>query len=233
MVRALARGEAVCPGQVTVTPRMSAPACTAADVTEIRSGATIVFSGCQTANGGRIDGTIDVESQRTASETACGPNTRITLMSTTRMTNLSYTGPDGRRLLIPNQQDTGNNSYSYGQLPAMVSFNSSGRVQIFDAGGTMRSDHNHNGTRNLSYSSANRSYTVSGTVNVQDVTTGSSASMMTSGITRTSDCCHPTGGTLTVSRTGGNNPGTHTWQFGPACGAVSFDGTSITAPECL
>jgi Tfp pilus assembly protein FimT len=233
MIRALARGEAVCPGQVTVTPRMATPACDNPDVEEIRSGVTIEFTGCQTANGGTITGTIDVQTERMASEATCGPNTRISLSHTTRMTNLSFTGPDGRRLLVPNQTDTGNNTYNYGQLPAMVSFNSSGRIQVFDAGGTLRTDHNHNGTRSLSFSSANRSYTVSGTVNTQDVATGASASMMTTGLTRTSDCCHPTGGTLTVNRTGGTSPGTHTWQFGPTCGGVTFDGTAITAPECL
>jgi hypothetical protein len=233
IVRALARGETVCPDQVTIKPKMSAPACDDPDVEEIRSGVTIEFTGCQTANGGKIDGTVDVETERTASEPVCGPNTRITLTSTTRMTDLTYTGPDGRRLVIPNQTDTGNNSYTWGQLPAMVSMNSSGRFQVFDAGGTLRADQNHNGTRNLSYSSANRSYTVSGSVTTQDVVSGSMATMMSSGLTRTSDCCHPTGGTLTVSRTGGASPGTHTWQFGPACGGVSFDGTGITAPECL
>jgi Tfp pilus assembly protein FimT len=232
MIRALARGEAVCPGQVTVTPRTSPAACDS-DVGQVRSGVTIEFAGCQTANGGTITGTIDVQTERMASEASCGPNTRITLSHTTRMTSLTFTGPDGRRLVVPNQTDTGNNTYTYGQLPAMVSMNSSGRIQVFDAGGTMRTDQNHNGTRTLSFSSANRSYTVSGTVNTQDVATGASASMMSTGVTRTSDCCHPTGGMLTVNRTGGTSPGTHTWQFGPACGGVTFDGTAITAPECL
>jgi hypothetical protein len=233
MIRGLARGEPICPGQVTVTERTSSPACERTDVETVRSGATLVFAGCATGNGGRIDGTIDITTQRTASEAVCGPNTRITLSHATRLTDVTYTGPDGRRLVVPNQVDTGNNTYTYGQLPAMVAFNTSGRVQVYDAGGTLRSDQTHNGTRTVSFSSANKSYSVSGTVNTQDVTTGANASMMSAGLTRTSDCCHPTGGTLTVNRSGGTSPGTHTWTFGPSCGAVTFDGAAITAPECL
>ncbi len=59
-IRALARGEQVCPGQVTVTPKMGTPACAAAGVTGGRTGVTVVFNGCQLSGGGTVSGTYDV-----------------------------------------------------------------------------------------------------------------------------------------------------------------------------
>lgn len=232
-IRALARGEQVCPGQVTVTPKTAPPACSAAGTTAVRSGGTIAFNGCQTADGSVINGTIDITASRSANEAVCSATTLITLSHTTTLSNLSVTGPDGRRLLIPNQTDNGTNTYTYGQLPTTAAITSSGRFQVFAADGSLTADINHNGTRNFTYSAQSQSYAVSGTVTTQDARTGSTGSLVGTDVTRTLNCCHPTGGTLNVTRTGGTSPGQHTWTFGPSCGQVSFDGTAITPPECL
>lgn len=232
-LRALARGEAVCPGQVTITPRMAPPPCLSPDTTSVRSGATIVFSGCQTAGGGRIDGTIDVQANRSASEQTCSSNTRITMSHTTTITDLTFTGPGGGRLVIPTQTDTGTNTYNYGELPAMVGVTSMGRLQVYAANGSLTADHSHNGTRNITYQASNKTYTVSGMINTQDARAGASASLVGSNITRTTDCCHPTSGRLVVTRTGGTNPGEHTWMFGATCGQMSLDGAEVTPPACL
>ena len=233
VIRALARGESVCPGRVNVTPRTSAPACEAAGTTEVRSGVTMTFSDCETTDGSRIDGTVDVTSTRSANEAVCSANTTITLAHTTTITNLSVRGPNGGRLVIPNQTDTGTNSYTYGQLPTMLAINSSGRFQVYAADGTLQADQTHNGTRNLTYTAANRSYSVSGTINTMDARDGSTATIMSTNVTRTMDCCYPTAGSVTVNRTGGNSPGQHTWTFGPGCAQAAYDGTAITPPACL
>ena len=235
VIRALARGEAICPGQVTVTPKMSAAACTSADpnMNNVRSGATLVFTGCMLANGGRLDGTLDVQTMRTASEATCSETTRITLSHTSTITNLTYVAPGGMRLVIPNQTDTGTNSYDYGKLPTTFSIDSTGRVQVYATNGTLSADFNHNGTRTVTYTSTNRSYAITGRANVEDTRTGSRATLTGDMITRVSDCCVPIGGTLQVSRTGGSSPGEHTWSFGPSCGQLTLDGAQVSQPSCL
>jgi hypothetical protein len=59
------------------------------------------------------------------------------------------------------------------------------------------------------------------------------ATITRSGLTRSGGCCRPTGGSVTVNRTGGIAPGQHDWSFGPSCGTVTRDGTTATMPECL
>jgi hypothetical protein len=232
-LRSLARGEAVCPNQVTVTPHMVAPACETQDTTSIRSGGTIVFNGCQTANG-KLDGTVDIQASRTASEMVCSANTMITLTHTSTITNLTFTGNDGKRLVIPSQVDTGTNTYLYNQTPTTTSINTSGRLQLFASDGRLVTDQNHNGTRSITFSAADHTYSVSGTINTQDATQpGSTATLVGTDVKRTMGCCHPTGGMLTVNRTGGNSPGQHTWTFGPGCGDATYDGTAIATPACL
>jgi hypothetical protein len=232
VLRALARGEQVCPGQVTVTPRTGTPACQAADMSAARSGATVVFSGCQTSGGGKLDGTVDVMATRSASEAVCTSNTRITVTHTTKISNLTYTTPAGQRIVVPEQTDTGTNSYTYGQFPVMVNLNSSGQLQVFGTDGTMTADMRHDGARTVSFNASDRTYSVSGSADVQDNRSAARASLTSRDIRRSTDCCHPVGGTLTVNRTGGENPGEHTWTFGPTCGQMAKDGSTITPPGC-
>jgi hypothetical protein len=66
-----------------------------------------------------------------------------------------------------------------------------------------------------------------------DSTNGATSTLVGTNVTHTMGCCHPTGGTLVVTRNGGNNPGQHTWNFGPMCGALTLDGTAISTPACL
>src|SRR5450631_4461484 len=55
-LRALIRGESVCPGQVTVTPKTAPPACTGSAQASVKNGITAVFAGCQLTGGGKLDG---------------------------------------------------------------------------------------------------------------------------------------------------------------------------------
>jgi hypothetical protein len=212
---------------------MAAPACQSAGTTSSRSGATIVFSGCKTSAGGTLDGTIDLTANRTANEQTCSANTRITLSHTATISNLSYTAPGGNKVVIPEQTDTGTNSYTYGQLPTTLDLNSTGRVQVYAADGTLSADFNQNGTRTVTYTASSRSYAVSGTINVQDSRSSARATLVGSNVSRSTDCCHPVGGSVVVNRTGGSNPGEHTWTFGPTCGQASMDGAAVTPSTCL
>jgi hypothetical protein len=232
VLRMLARGEQVCPGQVTVTPRTAPPACSTGAAGDVRSGATIVFNGCQLAGGTTINGTFDVKAMRSASQASCSSTTSVTLVATNTVTNLSITGPNGARLVIPNQTDSITGTFTYGSTPGTVSDQSSGRLQVYNAAGTLVGDHNYQGTRSIVYTASTRSYAVSGTINVQDQQSDATASIQGTDVTRSTACCRPTGGTIVVNRVGGARPGTHTWNFGASCGQATLDGTTITLPAC-
>jgi hypothetical protein len=234
-LRALARGDTVCPGQVTVTPKKVPAACSPAEgaMAMIPGGTTIMFNGCQIMGGGTIDGLVDVTATHTASEPNCSSSTMITVSHTTTITNLSYKGADGSRWLIPNLTDTGTNTYTYGQAPGKININSTGRFQYYDAGNNLLYDQNFNGTRSFKFASSQQGYNIDGVLNTQDNTSPTTTSMLTAnGLTRSSACCHPTGGSLTLKRVTGSTTDQHTFEFGSSCGAAKQDGNSITLPAC-
>ena len=96
VIEALARGENVCPGQVTITPKTATPACAGGNATEERNGVTIVFNNC-VVSGSTINGTFDVLSNRAASEQTCSATTTITLGHTTTITNMSISDAQRER----------------------------------------------------------------------------------------------------------------------------------------
>jgi hypothetical protein len=234
VLRDLARGVEVCPGQVAVTHKTVMPACSADDVSSVRAGATVVFTGCLLQRGGTVDGTVDISATHTASETTCSEDTTITAMHTTTVTNLVYRAPDGRQFVIPTMTDTGTNTYQYGQAPATINLNSKGRFQYFEPGNNLSYDQNFDGIRSFKFAGSDKRYTVDGVLNAQDnLNAGVTATLTAAGLTRTSDCCHPTAGTLGITRTEGSaDPEHHDWVFGPSCGAVSKDGTTSTLTAC-
>jgi hypothetical protein len=232
-LRAAIRGEAVCPGQVTVTPKSAPPACTGSGAASVRTGITVVFNGCQLSGGGKLDGTFDVSATKTASASVCASDTIISLNYNSTLTNLVYTSPEGARITIPNDTITGSATYPFGQNATSTSFNSNGEAQFFNTSGTMIADLGYGGMRTLTFSTANQTYTIDGVVNVQDkMTAGVSATLTGAGVQRSNSCCRPTAGTLTITRIGGQAPGTHVWAFQSTCGSVKLDGSTVTLPAC-
>jgi hypothetical protein len=232
-IRALARGETVCPGQVNVTEKTAAPACTGGPANE-RAGATVVFTACQTPGGGKIDGTIDVSSSRTASDPSCATGTMITLAHTTTITNLSYTAPSGAKAVVPSQTDTGTNTYTFGQMPTSITVSTMGRLQTYDASGALTSDHSFTGKPTITFAGTQNGYSVDGQFNATDnKTVGRGLTLTMMGLQRVNTCCRPVGGTIQVAQTSGSTA-THTWTFGPACGRISIDGDADdVGPACL
>ncbi len=233
-IRALARGEDVCGSQVTVTPKTANNPCPGSGAATIRSGVTIVFAGCQLSNGGKLDGTIDVDSTRTASDTACSATTTITVSHTTTITDLVYTGAVGRRFVIPNQTGSGMTTFLNGQPPtAAVASTFSGRMQVFGINATTPSnDQLFNGDVMLSAGANGGSYVMNGTVTLNDQLKMGTTTLTAAGITRSSDCCRPTSGTISYVRTGQNPGGPHTWSFHPGCGISTFDGNNVDVAPC-
>src|SRR4051812_554532 len=194
VVEALARGQSVCPGQVTVTEKMATPACAGGNATQERNGVTLVFNNC-VVSGATINGTFDVLSNRAASEQTCSATTTITLGHTTTITNLSISDAEGK-IVIPSQTDTGMTTYTFGQTPTSTAFNTTGEMQTFSADGTMISDLTYTGMDTVTFS-GNSSYSVDGTTTVQEKNGSASATINKQGLTRSSGCCRPTGGSAT------------------------------------
>jgi hypothetical protein len=216
---------------VTVTEKFADPACDGSNTDQVRNGVNIVFNNCQ-VSGGTINGSLDVMSNRSASEQTCSATTIITLGHTSTITNLSFTLANGAKLVIPSQNNTGETTYSFGQAPTTTKITTNGELQIFNSAGSMLSDHTFMGDNTFTFS-GNQSYSISGTTNVQEKNGNGTATITKSGLTRSGGCCRPTGGSIAVNRTGGIAPGQHDWSFGPSCGTVTRDGTTATMPECL
>jgi hypothetical protein len=230
VVEALARGESVCPGQVTITPKTATPACSGGSSTTERNGVTIVFNGC-IVSGATIDGTFDVLSKRSASAQTCSSTTTITLGHTTTITNLSISDSNGK-IVIPSQTDMGMTTYTFGQTPTSITFNTTGEIQIFNNAQTMLADLGYTGMDTVTLS-GNSSYSVDGTSTLQEKNGPATATITKTGLTRSSGCCRPTAGTVTINRSGGPHPGTATWKFGPSCGGVMRNNVSATLPACI
>ncbi len=230
VIQALARGQNVCPGQVTITPKTATPACAGSNATEERNGATI-FSTTAWSRAPRSTAPSTSWSNRAASDQTCSATTTITLGHTTTITNLSISDADGK-IVIPTQTDMGMTTYTFGQTPTTTTFDITGEMQTFSATGTMISDLTYTGNDTVTFS-GNSSYSVDGTTMVQEKNGPASATINKQGLTRSSGCCRPTGGSVTIDRSGGPTPGTATWTFGPSCGTVMRNNTTAMLPACI
>jgi len=233
VLRAMARGETACPNQATITPKMSADACATDGTGMSRSGVTVVFNGCQLSNGSRYDGTIDVQATRTLSDPACGAGTMVTFMHTTTITNLTRTTSSGAKIVIPSSSGSATTNYIAGQLPSSVAITMDGTMQIVGVGGAVTADRSFSGDISIVPSPDRSSYTSDGVMTLQDQADNTATTLTARGLNRSDACCRPSGGTLTIDRATGANSGTHTWTFGPSCGAIMFDGAAISAPSCM
>ena len=229
-IKALARGEQVCPGQVTVSEKTSAVVC-ATNAAAARAGATITFNNCN-ANGGVINGSIDITGTATASDQSCSATTMISLMHTSTFTNLSFATTDGRKIVIPNATNTGMTDFTFGATPTTTTINSNGELQLFDTSGTMSADLTFMGDNSFTFSGT-QSYAVNGTTTVSEKSGGATATLTKMNLTRSGGCCRPTSGSVSVDRSGGIAPGQADWSFGPSCGQVERNGTSATMPACI
>jgi hypothetical protein len=229
-LRALARGDSVCPGQVTVVPKTGQGCTLASGPGTVRTGATVTFNGCMLSGGGRIDGMVDLTSTPTPSDQNCDANTIINVSYTATYTDLSYRAPSGTRVVIPSQTDQGTYMRNANAGPTAISFTTNGSLQRYDASNALVANHNYNGSRNYTISRPNDVLTavVNGALMVQDVAGGNPVTITGTGITRTASCCHPTAGTLAITRddTAAN------WTFGPSCGQATANGTSTTLSAC-
>jgi hypothetical protein len=228
-IRLIALGAQVCPGQATVTRGGGATNVCGISAPSL----TIVFNGCQLSGGGTIDGMVNIQFNLSASDTTCSPSTTISLGYTQTITNLAYTGTGGAKIVLPMQMDMATLHVPLGQPPATITIMSSGEIQRINSDGSTASDRTFTGTRMFSnISIGSESYTVDGPISVTDKA-GGTATITGTGVQRERSCCKPTGGTLTLARTGGSHAGNHTWTYSATCGSATLDGKTVTLPACL
>jgi hypothetical protein len=182
-----------------------------------------------------VSGTIDVTSTRTASTAVCSSTTMITLSHTTTITNLSFTGVAGRKLLIPSQTGTGMSTYTFGAGPATLALNYQGQLQTFAPDGSVSSDHGYTAMNSFTFGGSTSSYTVNGTVGIVDnLAAGVGSTITVTNLQRTTSCCRPAAGTISIMPTSGTGGiGSHVVGFGPNCGDAMLDGTSASLPACI
>jgi len=77
---------------------------------------------------------------------------------------------------------------------------------------------------------ANAGFRVDGTLMLDDSVTERSSTGNSTSLTRTEGCCYPTGGSIEVARSDGND---ENWSFGPNCGDISVNGHRVTPKECF
>jgi hypothetical protein len=226
-IRNIALGGSVCPGQVTVTHQPGTNVCGFTG-----GGLNIVFSGCQLSAGGTVDGTVNVQLDLSTVGTSCSSPAMVSVGYTSTITNLTYSGTGGGKLVIPNQKDTATFQVAPGQAPATISMTSTGEIQRTGSDGTSN-DLTFMGNRTFSsISIKNETYTLDGAINVTDKA-GGTATMTGMGLQIEKSCCKPMGGSLQISRTGGSHDGSHSWTFSSTCGSATLDGKSVTLPACL
>jgi hypothetical protein len=227
-IRNIALGGSVCPGQVTVTHTPGTNVCGFTGGT-----LNIVFNGCQLSAGGTVDGTVNVQLDMTASATDCSAaSTTVSIAYTSTVTNLSYAGTGGAKIVIPSEKDTSTFSVTPGQKPTSIAMMSTGEIQRTASDGSSY-DLSFTGMRTFSsISIGHETYTLDGAINVTDKA-GGTATITGTGLQIEKSCCKPIGGTLATSRTGGGHAGSHSIAFSSSCGTATLDGKSVTLPACL
>jgi hypothetical protein len=235
VLRALALGGLVCPGHVTVVPRLApvpAATCSISGLsTQVRTGATITFTACRLEGGATLEGTVDVVATPQASDHACDANTLVTVSYQSVFTNFIYLAPDNVQTVIPSLVDTGSYQRRATTGPTDLAITTAGIIQRIDKSGAITSDHDVNGPRSYTFANAGSGivYAVNGVLRVQDRDAGSAATVTGKGVILASMCCRPLGGSMTVAGAG-RDPAI--WGFGPACGAATLNGAAVSVPRC-
>jgi hypothetical protein len=230
-LRALARGISVCPGHVTIVPRLITSCSVTGVFAVVRSGATITFDGCALDGGGFLDGAVDVSSQPQLSDTTCDDATVVDVTYTTTLTDLSYRMPGGGRLLIPSMNESGAYTRTATSSPTRLSVRTEGTIQRVDRTGVVTASHGVRGEGQYTFAVHGRgiSYSVDGGLAISDRSGGGAVTATGKAVTLTSACCRPTGGSVLV---GDADRTWAAWSFGPACGALRLNGTPAPATPC-
>jgi hypothetical protein len=229
-LQALASGQDICPGQVTVTQRgNTAPCANGGDA--VPSSTSIVFRGCQLRDGGRLDGSLQIGVAQIARDIDCDSSTLVDVRYASTAINLRYTSPTGDRVMLPTLMVTGAYTRALGGgYPASIDVTVDGQIYRSDEDDDVEQQLVVSGTQTLVPLGPGSGYRLSGTLTMTDRAHQRSCTASSNDLTRNEGCRHPTSGSIDVEHSDGT---THQWAFGPHCGDFSLEGNRTSMSDCF
>jgi hypothetical protein len=203
-------------------------------------GFSLSFSACTLPNGGKLDGslTVDITRALSAGQT-CGAQALVDVEHDVTIGSLSYTSSSGYVLTYANTSSTVKSTHAIGARPTKIDATLVGDRTIHDPTGKLILDQSFDGNGSVVLKDSNgvAARTLDGTFTVVHHLAKYTATVVASGVERVETCCKPIAGTVTitlVAGTTGSGPSTTaTLTYGPACGAIAYDGQPLTIAECL
>lgn len=229
-LRALASGEDLCPGHVTIAKTPGNTPCLASDREPVPASTAIQFADCTFADGGRLDGAIQIDTVHTASDTDCDADTRIDVTFTSTATNLAYTAESGARVVLPALTLTGSYTRGVEGRPSLIEIGIEGQIERHAKDGDMLAQTSVSGKQTLTPLASANGYRASGTLTMRDPIDDETVRVTSDGVNRTDGCCYPTSGSIELERSNGD---LDVLRFGPNCNDVTLDSESITPPDCI
>lgn len=230
MLRALASGEDLCSGHVTVAKTPGNAPCQITGREPAPVSATIQFSDCTFPDGGRLDGAVQIDTAHTASDTDCDAETRIDVTFTSTATNLAYTAESGARVVLPALTLTGSYTRGVEARPSLIEVGIEGQIDRYAKDGDTLAQTSVSGKQTLTPLESGNGYRASGTVTMRDPIDDETVRVTSDGVNRPDDCCHPTSGSIELERSDGD---LDVLRFGPECNDVTLDSEKITLHDCL
>jgi hypothetical protein len=229
-LRALASGEDLCPGHVTVAKTPGNAACPASNREPVPASTSIQFSDCTFPDGGRLDGAVQIDTAHTASDTDCDADTRIDVTFTSTATDLEYTAESGARVVLPALTVTGSYTREVEARPSLIAISIEGQIERYDRDGSALAQTTVSGKQTLTPLESADGYSASGTLTMRDPIDDETVRVTSDGVNRPDGCCYPTSGSIELERSNGD---LDVLRFGPNCNDVTLDSESITPRDCL
>ncbi|HVJ17275.1 MAG TPA: hypothetical protein VM686_17720 [Polyangiaceae bacterium] len=232
VLRAIARGEDVCPGQVTVQVRKTEVGCGGDEDDLMQTGAFVTIDNCKLEDGGKLSGQMAVDSRRSVSNLECNVDTVVNVAYSGTFTNLSYTSPQGERTVISAMALEGAYTRLLNDRPAAISQTLTGKFKRYDDENKLAAEVDMAGTTAVVIGSPDDSwsYQLFGPLTFEDKVTDGTATARATGLAHQDDCCHPVGGTVLIST--GLDAGDDLLEFGATCGQATLNGDKVELPPC-
>lgn len=229
-LRALASGQDICPGHVTVAKTPGKTPCLAADREPAPASTTIEFTDCESPDGTHLDGVVQIDTLHTASDTDCDADTRIDVTFTSTATNLAYTAENGIRVVLPTLTVTGSYTRGVDARPSLIEIGIEGQIERYAKDGSTLAQTSVSGKQTLTPLDSSDGYRASGSLTLHDSIDKETVRATSDGVNRPDGCCYPTSGSIELERSNGD---LDVLRFGPECNAVTLDSESITLHDCL
>jgi hypothetical protein len=229
-LRALASGEDLCPGHVTVAKTPGNAPCQVNGREPAPATASIQFSDCTFPDGGRLDGAVQIDTTQTASDTDCDADTRIDVSFTSTATDLAYTAESGARVVLPALTLTGSYTRGVEGRPSLIEIGIEGQIDRYAKDGDTLAQTSVSGKQTLTPLESADGYRASGALTMRDPIDDETVRVTSDGVNRPDDCCYPTSGSIELERSNGD---LDVLRFGPGCNDVTLDSEKITLHDCL